>query len=140
MRYYEREGLIEPAAKSGNGYRLFGDEATRRLHFIKQSQRHGFTIVEIREMLVLRAKANASCGDMRRLVERKKALLERKISDMKAMVHNLDLLLANPGDESLPVAESPIIAALERGATVINSGVVIPYTTGISPVSSKKFA
>lgn len=77
-------------------------------------------------MLVLRVKANASCGDMRRLVERKKAMLERKISDMQATVRSLDLLLANPGDESLPVAESPIIAALERGATVVEVGVVVP--------------
>jgi len=76
--------------------------------------------MEIREMLVLRGKVNASCGDMRRLVERKKAMLEAKISVMVNMVRSLDLLLADQVDESLPVTESPIIAALERGAVGFN--------------------
>jgi len=124
LRYYEREGLIQPAAKSKSGYRLYGDEAARRLYFIKQSQRHGFTIVEIREMLVLRVTANALSGDMHRLVGRKKIMLERKISDMAETMRSLELLLAHPGDPGLPIAESPIIAALERGATVAEGAVV----------------
>ena len=35
LRYYEREGLIEPAGKSPAGYRLYDRDSARRLHFIK---------------------------------------------------------------------------------------------------------
>ena len=37
IRFYEREGLIRPAAKSESGYRLYTEEAIRRIEFIKQA-------------------------------------------------------------------------------------------------------
>jgi len=39
LRYYEREGLIEPAGKSPAGYRLYDKDSARRLRFIRQAQR-----------------------------------------------------------------------------------------------------
>ena len=48
VRYYEREGLVSPAQKSGAGYRLYNDEAVRRLHFIKHAQHCGLALAEIR--------------------------------------------------------------------------------------------
>ena len=38
IRFYEREGLLSPAKKSGAGYRLYTEEAVRRLNFIKHAQ------------------------------------------------------------------------------------------------------
>ncbi|WP_275887329.1 MerR family DNA-binding transcriptional regulator [Thermus caldifontis] len=32
LRLYERRGLVHPAARSEGGYRLYGEEAIRRLH------------------------------------------------------------------------------------------------------------
>jgi DNA-binding transcriptional MerR regulator len=72
LRYYEREGLIEPAGKSPAGYRLYDKDSARRLRFIKQAQQCGFTLAEIRELLVLRGRAAARCGDVRkRAIEKK---------------------------------------------------------------------
>ena len=62
LRYYEREGLIEPAGKSPAGYRLYDQDSARRLRFIKQAQHCGFTLAEIRELLVLRRRDAACCG------------------------------------------------------------------------------
>lgn len=39
LRYYEQEGLIEPAGKSPAGYRLYDNESVRRIRFIKHAQR-----------------------------------------------------------------------------------------------------
>ncbi|MFN4071160.1 MAG: MerR family DNA-binding transcriptional regulator [Thermus caldifontis] len=33
LRFYERRGLVHPLARSEGGYRLYGEEAIRRLHF-----------------------------------------------------------------------------------------------------------
>ena len=49
LRYYEREGLISPAAKSSGGYRLYDNDAVRRVRFFKQAQHCGFTLTEIRD-------------------------------------------------------------------------------------------
>ncbi len=55
IRFYQREGLIRPARKSDSGYRLYTDEALRRIGFIKHAQQCGFSLAEIRELLELRA-------------------------------------------------------------------------------------
>jgi DNA-binding transcriptional MerR regulator len=117
LRYYEREGLIEPAGKSPVGYRLYDTDSARRLRFIKQAQHCGFTLAEIRELLVLRARDAACCGDVRKRAIEKKRQLARKIRSMRAMSKALDRLIADCVDETQPVEECVILAAFERPAT-----------------------
>jgi DNA-binding transcriptional MerR regulator len=117
LRYYERQGLIEPAGKSPVGYRLYDKDSARRLRFIKQAQHCGFTLAEIRELLVLRARDAACCGDVRKRAIDKKRQLEGKIRSMRAMSKALDRLIADCVDETQPVEECAILAAFERPAT-----------------------
>jgi DNA-binding transcriptional MerR regulator len=117
LRYYEREGLIEPAGKSPAGYRLYDQDSARRLRFIKQAQHCGFTLAEIRELLVLRRHDAACCGDVRKRAIEKKRQLESKIRSMRAMSKALDRLIADCVDETQPVGECAILAAFERPAT-----------------------
>jgi DNA-binding transcriptional MerR regulator len=117
LRYYERQGLIEPAGKSPVGYRLYDKDSARRLRFIKQAQHCGFTLAEIRELLVLRARDAACCGDVRKRAIEKKRQLEGKIRSVRAMSKALDRLIADCVDETQPVEECAILAAFERPAT-----------------------
>jgi len=59
LRYYEQEKLIVPNAKSGAGYRLYHPDSLTRIRFIRQAQQCGFTIAEVRELLVLQSGASA---------------------------------------------------------------------------------
>ncbi|MGE0853205.1 MAG: MerR family transcriptional regulator [Hyphomicrobiaceae bacterium] len=65
LRYYEEEGLISPADRSARGYRLYSQDSTRRIRFIKQAQQCGFTLAEIRDLLALRSSDRACCDDVR---------------------------------------------------------------------------
>jgi len=114
LRYYEQERLIKPAAKSPGGYRLYDKDSTRRIHFIKHAQSCGFTLAEIRELLALRGRDKACCGDVRTRAIEKKLQIESKIRAMKAMSRALDQLITDCADEKQPVKECVIIAALER--------------------------
>lgn len=114
LRYYEREGLVHPASKSATGYRLYDEDTIARVRFIKQAQHCGFTLAEIRELLTLRARNNACCSDVRRLMIEKKLQLEARIKAMKTMSMALDILIADCDDESRPVEECPILAALDQ--------------------------
>jgi len=114
LRYYEQEGLIEPAGKSPAGYRLYDQDSARRLRFIKQAQHCGFTLAEIRELLVLRGRDAARCGDVRKRAIEKKRQLEGKIRSMRAMCKALDRLIAICVDETRPVEACAILAAFER--------------------------
>jgi MerR family Zn(II)-responsive transcriptional regulator of zntA len=117
LRYYEKEGLVEPLGKSAAGYRLYDKDSVRRIHFIKHAQNCGFTLAEIRALLVLRGRDKACCGDVRTRAVEKKLQIENKIRAMKAMSRALDQLIAECAKETQPVKECTIIAALER-ATV----------------------
>ena len=67
LRYYEHEGLLAPASKSESGYRLYTTDVLRRVHFIKQAQQCGFTLSEIRDLLLIKRDAAACCSDVRTL-------------------------------------------------------------------------
>jgi DNA-binding transcriptional MerR regulator len=114
LRYYERERLLAPAAKSDSGYRLYDGDSVRRVRFIKQAQRCGFTLAEIGELLAFRHRASARCGDVRKLAEDKKRQLEARIRSMKTMSKALERLIADCAVPSHPVDECPILSALDR--------------------------
>lgn len=114
LRYYEREGLIPPASKGDNGYRLYAQDAARRVHFIRQAQQCGFTLAEIRELLTIPRQASAGCSDVRTFAIEKKLALEAKIKLMKAMSAQLDHLISDCVDDTRPLNDCPILNALNR--------------------------
>lgn len=119
LRYYEEVKLIEPASKSPAGYRLYDKDSARRIHFIKHAQQCGFTLGEIRDLLVLRGRDKACCGDVRSRAIEKKLQIENKIRAMKAMSKALDQLISDCANTTQPVKECTIIAALERASVSI---------------------
>jgi len=114
LRYYERERLIAPAAKSAGGYRLYEHDALRRIRFIKQAQQCGFNLAEIRSLLALRGSNAACCRDVRRVALEKKLQLEGKIKAMKVMSSALTQLIKECSADNRPLDDCPLLAALER--------------------------
>lgn len=114
LRYYEREGLIAPAAKSEGGYRLYGKDAVHRVRFIQHAQACGFTLAEIRELLQLRQIDNASCSDVRQRAIEKRRQIAAKIRTMQAMAETLDKMIAEYVDGNKVLDDCPILAALEQ--------------------------
>jgi len=113
LRYYEDESLLRPTRKTEAGYRLYGQDAVRRLDFIKHAQHCGMTLSEIRQLLELKADDRSCCSDVRSLAIRKKLQLEQKIKTMKAMSQALSELIEICTDEDKPLDDCPILEALE---------------------------
>lgn len=113
IRFYEKEGLLEPVRKSDAGYRLYNDEAVRRLNFIRHAQHCGLSLAEIRELLELKSRDDACCNDVRSVAIQKKLQLEGKIKALKAMSQALSELIEICADDRTPLDECPILAALE---------------------------
>lgn len=93
VRYYERRKLLPPASRMPSGYRLYGDEALRRLRFIKNAQALGFTLREITELLSLRVSSIARCGDVQRKAHVKLTQVEAKVQDLQALARALQGLI-----------------------------------------------
>lgn len=114
VRYYEKEGLLAPTAKTGAGYRLYDEDAVRRLRFIGQAQQCGFSLAEVRELLTLKNSNAACCRDVKSVAIAKKLQLEHKIRALQVMSGALSGLITICDDETRPLDACPILAALEN--------------------------
>ncbi|HXV67415.1 MAG TPA: heavy metal-responsive transcriptional regulator [Nitrospira sp.] len=113
VRYYERLKLLTPAARKPSGYRLYGEDALRRLRFIKNAQALGFTLHEIAELLNLRVSSTARCGDVRRKAEAKLAHVETKVRELQALARALQGLIRSCR-AGQPTGHCPILTSLEE--------------------------
>lgn len=119
LRYYEREGLICPDARSESRYRLYERDAMVRLRFIKHAQACGFTLTEIRELLALRTRSDACCGEVRVQALDKQRQLQAKIRTLKAMSAALGQLIADCAQPEEAIVACPIMAAFDRALTAV---------------------
>lgn len=109
IRYYQRRGLLEEPSKPLGGHRRYAVSAAKRVHFIKRAQQLGFTLEEIKELLLL--EDGQSCRETRLLAEHKLALIEARIAGLSRMRRLLRGLIAECVDGKRPRA-CPIIATL----------------------------
>lgn len=111
IRYYQRRGLLDEPVKPLGGHRRYSVEQVRRVRFVKRAQALGFTLDEVGSLLTL--DVACACGETRALADRKRMLIERKITDLTAMHRVLaDLVLqCDVGDGG---ATCPIIDVLVK--------------------------
>lgn len=114
IRYYEKCGLIPKPARRPSGYRAFGPDTVVRIRFIKRAQQLGFTLDEIGQMLRLRDTQRAECADVQHLAERKIALIDAKVADLRAIRGALQRLVESCQGH-VPIVECPILESLEHG-------------------------
>lgn len=114
IRYYEKEGLIEPAnRKMGSGYREYGSPAIKRLSFIKRAKDLGFSLKEIKELLLLQAQTKGKCKSIKKKAELKLMGVEAKIKDLELIRGSLSRLISACHAEQL-TGECPILESLEE--------------------------
>ena len=121
LRYYEKEGLITPASKTDAGYRLYNDEAWRRIRFIKHAQHCGFTLSDIQELLQLKHNERACCQDVRSSAVEKKLQIEHQLGALQAMSRALDELIDPCNDATRPIGDCPILGALESSLEAVHN-------------------
>ena len=112
VRYYERQGLLPKPPRTSSGYRIFSDEARRRLRFIKRAQALGFSLREIRELLSLRVSSLSNCAEIKNRAHSKLTEIEAKIKTLNSMKRSLQKLVHGCSD-NLPLSECPILESLE---------------------------
>lgn len=122
IRFYECSGLIaRPARPAAGGYRIYDRDTALRIRFIRQAQRLGFALAEIRELLSLRARHGADCRAVRTRAIAKRDEVIGKIDTLRRMRNALDALIATcPGGGTLRACT--ILSALERPARADANG------------------
>ncbi|MDY7567587.1 Cd(II)/Pb(II)-responsive transcriptional regulator [Pseudomonas sp. RTC3] len=87
IRYYEREGLLPPPARSDGNYRLYTQAHVERLTFIRNCRSLDMTLEEIRSLLSLRDSPQDQCENVN-------ALIDEHIQHVNARVASLQALQA----------------------------------------------
>ena len=101
IRYYEEIGLIDPAARSDNGYRRYDGRAVEELHFLARAREVGFDLEECRQLLDLQRDRSRQSRHARALVLEKSEQLQQRIERLQAMQGVLqDMASRCKGDES----------------------------------------
>jgi Hg(II)-responsive transcriptional regulator len=111
IRFYEREKLIDPPPRSEAGYRLYPVTTVQRLRFIRRAKKLGFTLKEIKELLVLQEDPDSTCGDIMARAEQKLFDINQRINDLKKMRDALKILTDSCSSDATS-AECPIMQAI----------------------------
>lgn len=80
IRFYERTALLAFPERKESGYRIYGDGDLRRLQFIRQAKRLGFSLDEIRTILRMRGRGACPCDEVVAIAERHLREAEQQIN------------------------------------------------------------
>lgn len=93
LRYYEKQGLLTPAARSAAGYRLYSPADIKRIGFVLAAKAVGFTLREIRQLLSLEVtKDEKSCADVKTFVEQKIHTVDHRLRELRRIRKSLQTL------------------------------------------------
>jgi MerR family Zn(II)-responsive transcriptional regulator of zntA len=117
IRFYERQGLLSPANKTDSGYRLYTDDAVRRIAFVKRAQQCGFSLAEIRELLQMHSDDPSARRNAYSLAAEKQVQIQKTLAALQAMANALSCVLDSRREENsrdpFQLEESVLTTALE---------------------------
>lgn len=84
VRFYCKQGLLQPRRDPDNSYQLFDLADLKRLRFIRQARALGFSLSEINDILKLSDSRHSPCPLVRDLFERKLTDVEQQLTELIA--------------------------------------------------------
>jgi Hg(II)-responsive transcriptional regulator len=112
IHFYEREGLLPRPPRTASNYRMYSEDAVRRVRFIKRAQELGFALRDIKELLSLRATPGTRCAEIRRRAATKLGDIDQKIATLQRMRRALTKLIGEC-EGRRPITACPILEALD---------------------------
>ena len=82
IRYYEEKGFIPVPDRTANGYRDYKESLVPRLKFIKNAQKLGFSLREIKELADIKIIPDMSCESVHEKAKSKILDIEVKIIEL----------------------------------------------------------
>ena len=89
IRYYEQVGVLAAPERTDSGYRLYGPEDVERLEFVEKAKRLGFSLDDIRDVLLLHEQQEAPCVHVLALLEQKLKQVDGVLKDLRSFRRGL---------------------------------------------------
>ncbi|GFK92934.1 HTH-type transcriptional regulator CueR [Fundidesulfovibrio magnetotacticus] len=122
VRYYEREGLLDPPERGENNYRLYGRDHLESLRFVRNCRVLEMSLEEIRALADLRRDPGKDCGGVNQLLDAHIAHVTERIGRLETLRGQLTALrglcdrVAPLGDCAILRELSAVQEAREPGA------------------------
>ena len=94
LRSYERRGLLPPATRSANGYRLYPAEAVARVELIQAGLAFGFTLSELGRFLGARRAGSPPCREVRDAANARLREIDEAVGELQGLRDALAKLVA----------------------------------------------
>ena len=102
LRYYEREQLLRKPSRTAAGYRQYTEDDLQQLIFIKECQRLGFTLDEIKTLGGLHHNMTAATrAQISAIAAERVRLIDEKIAALRHMRERLQPLCDDPATGEL---------------------------------------
>jgi DNA-binding transcriptional MerR regulator len=89
IRFYEKQRLLERPPRTEGGFRLFSADDIQRILFIRRAQQLGFSLPEIRELLILQRNEGEACSHVRDVLRAKVSAVRDKIRELGILEEQL---------------------------------------------------
>ena len=100
IRYYESIGLIDSAARTESGYRVYSGRDVETLRFIQRARGLGFSVADVANLLALWRDSGRASAQVKALAAQHLGGIDRKITELQAMRATLvDLVDRCHGDD-----------------------------------------
>ena len=92
IRYYEQAGLLPPAKRGDNGYRLYDETDAERLEFIRSARALDFALDEVAEVLAFRDRGTPPCQYVMRVIHDRIGVIQERIRNLELLSDELAAL------------------------------------------------
>ena len=89
IRYYEREGLLQPQARGDNDYRLYSEADVHRLRFVRQCRAMDMSLDEVRTLLGLDLNNKADCATASAALDEHLGHVRQRLTELRALEKDL---------------------------------------------------
>lgn len=94
IRYYEREGLLPAAARTGANYRHYAEVHIQRLQFVRHCRSLDMSLEEIRALLAFQDAPGDHCSNVNALLDTHIGHVAQRIRELRALEKQLKALRA----------------------------------------------
>jgi len=137
IRFYEGEGLLPAAPRTASGYRKFSESTIDRLAFVKRAKALGFSLEEVRELLIFQDEHVDACAEVRDLLRAKLSVVRGKKAELEKLEAHLSAALrkCNQALKQQPKSQEACPVLLQMADSRPNIGVV--KTNGVRQIAAR---
>lgn len=92
IRYYEKEGLLNPPSRSEGNFRLYDEQALKELEFVKHCRSLDIPLSDIKTLIDLKHRPKESCSSINDLIAKQLDLVNQRIKELKALKSELQIM------------------------------------------------